>query len=61
MSYIFIAHDLPVFKDFADRVIVMKSGKIIEQGVVDDVFNFPREKYTKDLLKASPSLENLIG
>ena len=61
LSYIFIAHDLPVVKDLADRVIVMKSGKIIEQGVVDDVFNLPREKYTKDLLKASPSLENLIG
>ena len=39
----------------------MKSGKIIEQGVVDEVFNFPREKYTKDLLKASPSIENLIS
>ena len=61
LSYIFIAHDLPVVKDLADRVIVMKSGKIIEQGVVDDVFNFPREKYTKDLLKASPSIENLIS
>ena len=61
LSYIFIAHDLPVVKDLADRVIVMKSGKIIEQGVVDDVFNFPREKYTKDLLKASPYIENLIS
>ena len=61
LSYIFIAHDLPVVKDLADRVIVMKSGKIIEQGVTDDVFNFPKEKYTKDLLKASPSIENLIS
>ena len=61
LSYIFIAHDLPVVKDLADRVIVMKSGKIIEEGVVDEVFNFPREKYTKDLLKASPSIENLIS
>ena len=51
LSYIFIAHDLPVVKDLADRVVVMKSGKIIEQGEVDDVFNYPREKYTKDLLK----------
>jgi len=61
LSYIFIAHDLPVVKDLADRVIVMKSGKIIEQGVVDDVFYSPKEKYTKDLLKASPSIENLIS
>ncbi len=61
LSYIFIAHDLPVVKDLADRVVVMKSGKIIEQGLVDDVFNFPKKEYTKDLLKASPSIENLIG
>jgi len=39
----------------------MKSGKIIEQGDVEDVFNHPSEKYTKDLLRASPSIENLIG
>jgi peptide/nickel transport system ATP-binding protein len=61
LSYIFIAHDLPVVKDLADRVIVMKSGKIIEQGSVDDVFNYPKEKYTKDLLRASPSIENFIS
>ena len=61
LSYIFIAHDLPVVKDLADRVIVMKSGKIIEQGNVDDVFNYPKEKYTKDLLRASPSIENFIS
>ena len=39
----------------------MKSGKIIEQGLVNDVFNFPKEKYTKDLLQASPSIDNLIS
>ena len=39
----------------------MQSGKIIEQGVVDEVFDFPKEKYTKDLLKASPSIENMIS
>ena len=61
LSYLFIAHDLPVVRDLADRVIVMKSGKIIEQGDIDDVFNKPQQKYTKDLLKSSPSIEKFIN
>ena len=60
LSYLFIAHDLQVVRDLADRVIVMKSGKIIEQGKVKDVFNNPNDKYTKDLLKASLSIDKLI-
>jgi peptide/nickel transport system ATP-binding protein len=60
LSYLFIAHDLQVVRDLADRVIVMKSGKIIEQGKVNDVFNNPNDKYTKDLLKASLSIDKLI-
>jgi len=60
LSYLFIAHDLQVVRDLADRVIVMKSGKIIEQGNVNDVFNNPNDEYTKDLLKASLSIEKLI-
>ena len=42
MSYIFIAHDLPVVRDLADRVIVMKSGKIVEEGIVEDIFDNPQ-------------------
>ena len=61
LSYIFIAHDLPVVRDLVDRVIVMKSGKIVEQGFVEDIFNHPNHPYTQDLLKASPSVFNLIN
>ena len=60
LSYLFITHDLQVVRDLADRVIVMKSGKIIEQGNVNDVFNNPNDEYTKDLLKASLSIDKLI-
>ena len=61
LSYIFIAHDLPVVRELADRVIVMKSGKILEEGNVDDVFNNPINSYTMDLLRSSPSIEKLLS
>jgi peptide/nickel transport system ATP-binding protein len=53
LSYIFIAHDLPVVRDFADRVIVMQGGRIVEQGPVRQIFEAPREAYTRNLLAAS--------
>ena len=61
LSYIFIAHDLPVVRDLADRVIVMKSGKIVEEGIVEDIFDNPQHPYTQDLLKASPLVNKLIN
>ncbi|MFZ0099604.1 MAG: ABC transporter ATP-binding protein [Gemmobacter sp.] len=54
LSFIFIAHDLPVVRDFADRVIVMQGGRIVEQGSVRQIFEAPREAYTQNLLAASP-------
>tara|TARA_R110001606_G_scaffold170438_1_gene315865 strand:+ start:18489 stop:20111 length:1623 start_codon:yes stop_codon:yes gene_type:complete len=53
ISFIFIAHDLPVVKDFADRVIVMQLGKIVEIGTVRQIFENPQQPYTQALLKAS--------
>lgn len=53
LSYIFIAHDLPVVRDFADRVVVMQGGRIVEQGPVAQIFDAPREAYTQNLLAAS--------
>ncbi|CVI63393.1 MULTISPECIES: ABC transporter ATP-binding protein [Agrobacterium] len=53
LSFIFIAHDLPVVRDFADHVMVMQRGEVVELGTVRQVFEAPREAYTRALLSAS--------
>lgn len=57
ISYIFISHDLGVVKYMADRILVMKNGKIIEQGSRDEVFNNPKEEYTRMLLNSIPKIK----
>ena len=57
ISYIFISHDLGVVKYMADRILVMKNGKIIEQGNRDEVFNNPKEEYTRMLLNSIPKIK----
>ena len=53
LSYLFISHDLNVVYQLCDRVLVMKHGRIVEQGTVDEVYHHPKEEYTKRLLEAS--------
>jgi peptide/nickel transport system ATP-binding protein len=50
IAFIFIAHDLPVVRDFADHVMVMQNGKVVELGTVREIFENPRENYTRALL-----------
>jgi peptide/nickel transport system ATP-binding protein len=52
IAFIFIAHDLPVVKDFADHVMVMEKGCVVEVGMVREIFEHPREAYTRRLLAA---------
>jgi peptide/nickel transport system ATP-binding protein len=52
IAFIFIAHDLPVVRDFADHVMVMQKGHVVELGTVREVFETPREDYTRALLAA---------
>ena len=56
MALIFISHDLGVVARIADRVVVMKDGKLVESGTVDSVLNHPTQDYTKLLLENIPSL-----
>ncbi|MBR2402833.1 MAG: ABC transporter ATP-binding protein, partial [Lachnospiraceae bacterium] len=53
LSYLFISHDINVIYRMCDRVMVMKDGKIIEIGETEEVFNRPKEEYTKTLLANS--------
>jgi peptide/nickel transport system ATP-binding protein len=53
---LFISHDLGAVSQVADRVVVMKSGKIVDSGSVADVFDRPTHEYTKALLEATPTL-----
>lgn len=54
LAYIFITHDLPIVRHFADRIIVMKNGAIVEHASTEDVFRNPQHAYTRELMNATP-------
>src|SRR5580698_7689315 len=54
MSLLFITHDLGIVRKIAQRVCVMKDGKLVEQGPVEQVFSSPQHPYTRALLAAEP-------
>ena len=57
MRILFISHDLSLVPQLCHRVIVMKQGRIVEEGSVRDVFEHPREAYTKELIEAIPKVD----
>ena len=56
LSYLFISHDLSVIRSITDRCLVMKDGKIIEEGNTKKVLEQPQNAYTKTLIEAAPKL-----
>jgi peptide/nickel transport system ATP-binding protein len=54
-SILLISHDIEVIKELCDRVLVMYSGRILEEGNTDEVFSYPAHEYTQGLLNSVPS------
>ncbi|WP_455452646.1 oligopeptide/dipeptide ABC transporter ATP-binding protein [Streptococcus parasanguinis] len=57
LTLLFVTHDMSVAKELADRVLVMKEGKIVEEGSRDHIFQNPQHPYTQKLLRAIPKLK----
>jgi oligopeptide transport system ATP-binding protein len=54
LSYLFVAHDLAVVRTMSDRIAVMNKGKLVEEGIAEDVYSHPKDPYTQALLAAVP-------
>ena len=57
LSYLFISHDLRVVRALADEIIVMRSGRVVEQGPAEQIFCAPEDDYTRSLIKAAVDFE----
>ena len=60
MAIMFISHDLNVVKKLCSKVVVMKSGRVVETGNIEEVFNYPCEEYTKKLISAIPTRDKKL-
>jgi len=60
-AILLITHDMGVVAEMADRVVLMKAGRIVEEGTTLDIFERPREPYTRELLAAVPRLGAFAG
>lgn len=60
-ALVLITHDLAVVSQVTDSVVVMREGRMVEQGAVEDVFSDPQAEYTRRLLEAVPRIDDEIG
>ena len=56
LAMVFISHDIQTVRYISDRIIVMNHGQAVERGTAEEVFNHPKDDYTRLLLGAAPSL-----
>jgi microcin C transport system ATP-binding protein len=61
LTYLFISHDLKVVRALANSIIVLRHGKVVEQGPAETVFSAPKTDYTKALLAAAFELQAARG
>jgi peptide/nickel transport system ATP-binding protein/oligopeptide transport system ATP-binding protein len=64
LTMLFISHDLAVVRQLADRIVVLQSGKVVEQASAWDLFEHPQQAYTRQLLESIPGrslLRNTLG
>jgi peptide/nickel transport system ATP-binding protein len=60
LAMLFVTHNLPLVRSIAQRVVVLREGRIVEAGVVDDVLAHPHDDYTKRLLIDTPHLDAAV-
>ncbi len=61
LSILFVSHDLNAVKEIADRIYIMKGGKLVESGNVDAIFNYPKHFYTRDLIASCPPIDKKLA
>ena len=61
LSILFVSHDLNLVKSIADRIYIMKDGRIIESGNIEDIFQKPKHLYTRDLIASCPPKDKKLS
>jgi len=61
LAYLFITHDLDAARAVANRVVVMRRGRVVEEGRTAAVLAQPHDPYTKELIAAAPDLETVLA
>jgi peptide/nickel transport system ATP-binding protein len=56
LTLLFISHDLSVVRYMSDRIMVMKEGRIVEEGLSENIYYHPKNPYTQQLIEAIPNL-----